>query len=25
VMEHLMTGLGAPRNLAYKLAHETES
>ena len=25
VMEHLMSGLGAPRNLAYKLAHETES
>jgi 16S rRNA (cytidine1402-2'-O)-methyltransferase len=25
VMEHLMSGLGAPRNLAYKLAHESES
>jgi 16S rRNA (cytidine1402-2'-O)-methyltransferase len=25
VMEHLMSALGAPRNLAYKLAHETES
>lgn len=25
VMEHLMSGLGAPRNLAYKLAHERES
>jgi 16S rRNA (cytidine1402-2'-O)-methyltransferase len=25
VMEHLMSGLGAPRNLAYKLAHEGES
>jgi 16S rRNA (cytidine1402-2'-O)-methyltransferase len=25
VMEHLMSGLGAPRNLAYKLAHETDS
>ncbi|MEA2764366.1 MAG: rRNA (cytidine1402-2-O)-methyltransferase [Gemmatimonadaceae bacterium] len=25
VMEHLMTGLGAPRNVAYKLAHETGS
>jgi 16S rRNA (cytidine1402-2'-O)-methyltransferase len=25
VMEHLMSGLGAPRNLAYKLAHEVES
>jgi 16S rRNA C1402 (ribose-2'-O) methylase RsmI len=24
VMEHLMSGLGAPRNLAYKLAHESE-
>ncbi len=24
VMEHLMSGLGAPRNVAYKLAHETE-
>ena len=25
VMEHLVSGLGAPRNLAYKLAHESES
>jgi 16S rRNA (cytidine1402-2'-O)-methyltransferase len=25
VMEHLMSGLGAPRNLAYKLAHEVDS
>jgi 16S rRNA (cytidine1402-2'-O)-methyltransferase len=25
VMEHLMSGLGAPRNLAYKLAHQSES
>ena len=25
VMEHLMSGLGAPRNVAYKLAHESES
>jgi 16S rRNA (cytidine1402-2'-O)-methyltransferase len=25
VMEHLISGLGAPRNLAYKLAHESES
>jgi 16S rRNA (cytidine1402-2'-O)-methyltransferase len=25
VMEHLMSGLGAPRNVAYKLAHETEA
>jgi 16S rRNA (cytidine1402-2'-O)-methyltransferase len=25
VMEHLMSGLGAPRNLAYKIAHESES
>ena len=25
VMEHLMSGFGAPRNLAYKLAHESES
>src|SRR5467141_1843170 len=25
IMEHLMSGLGAPRNLAYKLAHESES
>jgi 16S rRNA (cytidine1402-2'-O)-methyltransferase len=25
VMEHLMSGLGAPRNLAYRLAHESES
>jgi 16S rRNA (cytidine1402-2'-O)-methyltransferase len=25
VMEHLMSGLGAPRNIAYKLAHESES
>jgi 16S rRNA (cytidine1402-2'-O)-methyltransferase len=25
VMEHLTSGLGAPRNLAYKLAHESES
>ncbi len=24
VMEHLVSGLGAPRNLAYKLAHESE-
>jgi 16S rRNA (cytidine1402-2'-O)-methyltransferase len=24
VMEHLMSGLGAPRNLAYKLAHQSE-
>ena len=24
VMEHLISGLGAPRNLAYKLAHERE-
>jgi hypothetical protein len=24
-MEHLMSALGAPRNLAYKLAHESES
>ena len=25
VMEHLISGLGAPRNLAYKLAHQSES
>jgi 16S rRNA (cytidine1402-2'-O)-methyltransferase len=25
VMQHLMSGLGAPRKLAYKLAHESES
>jgi 16S rRNA (cytidine1402-2'-O)-methyltransferase len=25
VMEHLVSGLGAPRNLAYKIAHESES
>jgi 16S rRNA (cytidine1402-2'-O)-methyltransferase len=25
VMEQLISGLGAPRNLAYKLAHESES
>jgi 16S rRNA (cytidine1402-2'-O)-methyltransferase len=25
VMEHLMSDLGAPRNLAYKLAHQSES
>lgn len=25
IMEHLMSGFGAPRNLAYKLAHERES
>jgi len=25
VMEHLMSGLGAPRNLAYRLAHEVDS
>lgn len=25
VMDHLISGLGAPRNLAYKLAHENES
>ena len=25
VMEHLVAGLGAPRNLAYKIAHESES
>jgi 16S rRNA (cytidine1402-2'-O)-methyltransferase len=25
VMEHLMSALGAPRNLAYKLAHQSES
>jgi 16S rRNA (cytidine1402-2'-O)-methyltransferase len=25
VMEHLIAGLGAPRNLAYKLAHESDS
>jgi 16S rRNA (cytidine1402-2'-O)-methyltransferase len=25
VMEHLMSGMGAPRNLAYKLAHEMDS
>jgi len=25
VMEQLMSGLGAPRNLAYKLAHEVDS
>jgi 16S rRNA (cytidine1402-2'-O)-methyltransferase len=25
VMEHLVSGLGAPRNLAYKIAHERES
>jgi 16S rRNA (cytidine1402-2'-O)-methyltransferase len=25
VMDHLISGLGAPRNLAYKLAHESES
>jgi 16S rRNA (cytidine1402-2'-O)-methyltransferase len=25
VMEHLISGLGATRNLAYKLAHESES
>jgi 16S rRNA (cytidine1402-2'-O)-methyltransferase len=25
VMEHLVSGLGAPRNLAYRIAHESES
>jgi 16S rRNA (cytidine1402-2'-O)-methyltransferase len=25
VMDHLVTSLGAPRNLAYKIAHEDES
>ena len=25
IMGHLMSGFGAPRNLAYKLAHESES
>ena len=25
VMDHLVSGLGAPRNLAYKIAHESES
>lgn len=25
VMDHLVTSLGAPRNLAYKIAHEVES
>jgi len=25
VMEHLISGLGAPRNLAYRIAHESES
>ena len=25
VLEHLVSGLGAPRNLAYKIAHESES
>jgi 16S rRNA (cytidine1402-2'-O)-methyltransferase len=25
IMEHLMSSFGAPRNLAYKLAHESES
>jgi 16S rRNA (cytidine1402-2'-O)-methyltransferase len=25
VMDHLVTGLGAPRNLAYKIAHEVDT
>jgi hypothetical protein len=25
VMEHLVATLGAPRNLAYKIAHESEA
>jgi 16S rRNA (cytidine1402-2'-O)-methyltransferase len=25
VMDHLISGLGAPRNLAYKIAHESDS
>jgi hypothetical protein len=25
VMDHLVSSLGAPRNLAYKIAHESES
>jgi 16S rRNA (cytidine1402-2'-O)-methyltransferase len=25
VMEHLVSALGAPRNLAYKIAHQSES
>jgi hypothetical protein len=25
VMDHLVTSLGAPRNVAYKIAHEDDS